>query len=65
MAMKLKNDSVAHVVGRTATGRDAQEASEEFIERTRDVKPLVTREEINAWIEAERRKHQQTQQQAQ
>lgn len=63
MAMKLKNDSVALVAGRTATGRDADEVSREFVERTKNVKPLVTHEEVDVWIEEERRKWQQKNQQ--
>ncbi|WP_461050941.1 hypothetical protein [Spirosoma arcticum] len=61
--MKLKNDSVALVAGRTATGSNADELSREFMERTKNVKPLVSRDEIDAWIEEKRRVWQQKQQQ--
>lgn len=60
--MKLKNDIVDLVAGRTATGRNAEEVSRAFMERTNNVKPSITREEIDAWIEEERRKWQQQQQ---
>lgn len=63
MAMKLENDSVALVAGRTVTGRDADVVSREFMEQTKNVKPLVTKEDINAWLEEERRKWQQKNQQ--
>ncbi len=62
MAIKLKNASVDPVIGKTATGRDEKEASREFLEKTQNVKHLVTREEINARIKSERQKQQQTQQ---
>ena len=51
--------TVDQLVAKTATGRNRDEVAREMNERFKNVKPLVTKEEISAWIEEERRKWQQ------
>ena len=65
MDRKLTTYTVDRFVAKTATGRDRDEVAREINERFKNVKPLVTREEINAWIEEQRLIQQQNQQQAQ
>ena len=55
--------TVDQLVAKTITGRNREEVSRERAERFKNVKPLITKEEINAWIEEERRKWQQKNQQ--
>ena len=63
MDKKSTNYTVDQLVAKTATGRDRDEVSRERAERFKNVKPLVTKEEIDAWLEEERRKWQQKNQQ--
>ena len=53
--------TVDQLVAKTATGRSRDEVARERAEVFRHVKPLVTKEEINTWIEEQRRAWQQTQ----
>ena len=57
------NYTVDQLVAKTATGRDSKEVSRERAERFQGVKPLVTREEIDAWLTEQRRIWQQKNQQ--
>lgn len=55
------NYTVDQLVAKTATGRDRNEVARSRAEMFKNVKPLVTKEEINAWLEDQRRAKQQTQ----
>lgn len=55
--------TVDQLAAMTATGRDRADISREIQERIKNVKPLVTKEDINAWLDDERRKWQQKNQQ--
>ena len=63
MDKKSTTYTVDQLVAKTATGRDRDEVSHERAERFKNVKPLVTREEIDAWLIEQRHLWEKKQQQ--
>ena len=55
--------TVDQFVAKSATGRDRNEVAQECAASFQNVKTLVTREEVDAWIAELRLQHQQQTQQ--
>lgn len=61
MDKRLMTYTVDQLVAKTATGRDRDEVARERAERFKNVAPIRTKEEFDAWVETARQQQQQSQ----